>query len=251
MKDDTELFPPRSIIPNAVTAANILAGFMAMTLAAKGRFDEAVYLLLVAIFLDTLDGQLARLLKATSTFGQQLDSFSDTISFGVAPAFLIHQAILHRWGAVGIAISMLYILAGVYRLARFNLLSDAHTKGKRTLGVPIPIGAGHLMVVVLMRDELPPLASSAVVVLMAALMASRWSLPEVKGLGLVTGMLFVGLINFISAIIWPNWYIIAWWCFWNALIVMATRREDRQWRLSDGLSDGLSDDAPALEQELP
>ncbi len=231
MQTSDEFLPPRSWIPNAATAANIAAGFAAMLLASTGRFDEAVYLLFLAIFLDILDGRLARLLRATSSFGQQLDSFSDALSFGVAPAFLVYQAILHELGPLGVAAALFYLLMGVYRLARFNLLSDAHTKAKRTLGVPIPIGAGYLMAVVLMRREINPLTALAVVVAMALMMVTRWRLPDLKGICLVSAMLLVGLFNYVAVVIWPNWYTVGWWNLWNVLIVLAARFEDRRMAL--------------------
>jgi CDP-diacylglycerol--serine O-phosphatidyltransferase len=222
---------PRSFVPNAATAANILAGFLAMLMASAGRYDQAVYLLVAAIILDTLDGRLARLLKATSDFGQQLDSFSDILSFGMAPAFLVYQAVLHRLGWLGVAGSAVYLLAGVYRLARFNLTSDAHSKAPRTLGVPIPIGAGYLMAVALMRDELTPRWALVVVLAMAALMVSRWRLPDLKGVGLVSAMLLVGILNYLAVVFWPSWQTVAWWNVWNVAILLAARREDRRWTL--------------------
>ncbi len=228
MQDSTELIPPRSWIPNAVTAANILAGFAAMLLAAAGRFEHAVYVLLAALCLDTLDGRVARWLKATSDLGQQLDSFSDALSFGVAPAFLVYQATLKDLGGFGVGAAMLYLLAGVYRLARFNLLSDAHSKARRTVGVPVPIAAGYLMAVTLMRDELRSADAMVVVLVMAALMISRWRLPDLKGFSLVSVMLCIGIPNYFAVVFWPNWYTVLWWNAWNVLILIAARREDRR-----------------------
>ncbi len=228
MQDSTELFSPRSWIPNAVTAANILAGFTAMLLASEARFEAAVYVLLAALCLDALDGRVARWLKATSAFGQQLDSFSDALSFGVAPAFLVYKSTLEDFGGLGVAAAMLYLLAGVYRLARFNLLSDAHSKARRTVGVPIPIGAGYLMAVTLMRHELRPADALAVVLVMAALMISRWRFPDLKGVSLVSAMLCIAIPNFFAVVFWPNWYTVIWWNTWNLLIVVAGKREDRR-----------------------
>lgn len=224
-----ELLPPRSWVPNAVTAANIACGFIAMLKAAEGRFDQAVYLLLAAILLDSLDGRLARLLHATSTLGQQLDSFSDALSFGAAPAFLIYQARLHELGAAGMGVALFYMLAGIYRLARFNLLSDAHCKARRTLGVPIPIAAGYLMAAVLMRGDLGPVWSAAVVLVMGGLMLSRWQLPDLKGKGLVSAMLLVGLCNYLAVVAYPSWETVIWWNIWNVLILLAAKAEERRW----------------------
>ena len=107
------LLPPRAWIPSAVTAANICCGFFAMLLASNNRFDAAVYVLLLAIFLDMFDGRLARMLKATSDFGKELDSFSDAVSFGLAPSFLVYQALLQKLGIGGVMASLVFLLAGV------------------------------------------------------------------------------------------------------------------------------------------
>jgi CDP-diacylglycerol--serine O-phosphatidyltransferase len=199
-----------------------------MLLAVEGRYEAAVYVLFAAIMLDSFDGRLARKLGATSTFGQQLDSFSDSISFGVAPAFLLHVAILGDYGLVGFLAPLIYLLAGVYRLARFNILSDAHGKAHRTLGLPIPIACGFLMALVVMRDEMAPGWSVVVVIAVALGMISKARLPDLKGRGLVSSMLLVGLCNFIAVLIWPGWGTVSWWMAWNLLILLATKLEDRR-----------------------
>ena len=178
-------------VPNAVTAANIVVGFLSMLAAADGRFDLAVYLLFVCIMLDMADGRLARALKVTSKFGQEMDSLSDTVSFCVAPAFLVQRAVLQPLDGFGVGVAVSFILAGVYRLARFNLTSDEHVKARKTLGAPTPIGAGYLMALVLIRDQVPVPAAAALVVIMGMLMVSRIQLPELHGRNLVTGMLLI------------------------------------------------------------
>lgn len=224
----SDLFPPRSWLPNAVTATNITAGFLSMLAAADGRIETAVYLLAAAILLDALDGRMARLLNATSRLGQQLDSFSDAISFGAAPAFLIYQAILHRIDALGLAVSLVYLLAGVFRLARFNLLSDAHGKARRTVGLPIPAAASYLMAAALMRDHVSAPWALALVLLMAVAMTSRWALPDLKGKNVVSVLMLVGIVNYLAVVFRPGWHTIVWWNLWNLLILVAARREDRR-----------------------
>jgi CDP-diacylglycerol--serine O-phosphatidyltransferase len=228
MPSHDTMFPPRSWLPCLLTASNIAAGFTAMILAAAGRFDMAVYLLCLAIVLDMLDGRVARLLRATSEVGRQLDSFCDAVSFGAAPALLIYLAILHELGPLGVAPALVYLFAGLYRLSRFNLVSDVHTKARRTMGVPIPIGASYLMAAVLLRGEIPTVAAAVVVLAMAAGMVSRRRLPELKGMGPVTAMLLVGVVNYLVFVAWPNWYTAGWWTLWNVCIVLAARVEDRR-----------------------
>lgn len=223
----------RLFIPNAVSGANIASGFLSMLAASNGRFEMAVYLLLLAIILDTMDGRVARRLNATSKFGQEMDSFSDALSFCAAPAFLIFKVTLYQMRGLGVAIAVFYLLAGVYRLARFNLMSDEHSKATRTLGVPTPVGAGYLMALALMSDRMPAELVAAVVVVMGLLMVSRIQLPELHGRGLVAIALLIGMCNFIFVVFRPNWYTVGWWNVWNAVIVLLARAEDRRYEATE------------------
>jgi CDP-diacylglycerol--serine O-phosphatidyltransferase len=218
----------RILAPSAVTSANIAAGFMAMVAAADGRYELSVYLLVVAILCDVLDGTIARLLGATSDFGQEMDSFSDAISFGVAPAFLIYLSVLRPLGFWGLAVSLIYLLAGVTRLTRFVLTSDAHSKELRTTGAPIPAAASYLMAAVLMRDSMSVQAIALVVLVMALLMVSRIRLPSLKGKNIVTAMLLVGIVNYLLVVFKPGWMTIGWWNVWNACILVAAKIQNRR-----------------------
>lgn len=218
----------RLVVPNLVTSANIAAGFLSIAAAAEGRFEVAVYLLIAAVLLDTLDGPVARKLDATSKFGQEMDSFSDALSFGAAPALLVYWAVLEPMGWMGLASGLLFLLAAVFRLARFNLTSDAHEKSGRTLGFPTPIGAGYLMAVTLMRDQLSPTAAALIVLGMAALMVSRVRLPQIKGRGVASYAIMIGIVNYFVVAIWPNWYTIGWWNIWNVVTFWVARVETRK-----------------------
>jgi CDP-diacylglycerol--serine O-phosphatidyltransferase len=215
-------------IPNSVTAANIVVGFVSMLAAADGRFDLAVYLLVCAVLLDMSDGLLARKLHVTSKFGQEMDSLSDSLSFCAAPAFLVHQAMLKPLGGFGVAIAITYVLAGVFRLARFNLISDEHEKGRWTTGVPTPIGAGYIMALVLMRGEVPLAGAVTLVLVLAMLMVSRWHLPELKGSNLVSSFLLIGMCTFFGVVFWPSWTTIGIWNAWNLVILLAARAEAKR-----------------------
>ena len=215
-------------IPATATAANICCGFASMFLAAEGRFNLAVYVLVVAILLDILDGRLARLLNATSEFGKQFDSFSDALSFGAAPAFLIQRAMLEPLGMIGYVAAGIYLLAVVLRLARFNLASDPHSKARRTTGMPCPIGAGYLMAAVLMRGRFEPIWAVALLMLLSVLLVSKIKLPDLKGKSFVSAMLLVGMCNYLAVIFFPGWRTILWWNIWNGLILIAAWIEDRR-----------------------
>ncbi|MBZ0114494.1 MAG: CDP-diacylglycerol--serine O-phosphatidyltransferase [Thermoanaerobaculia bacterium] len=210
-----------------MTAANIMAGFAAILSATEGRLEIAVYLLYLAVWLDMADGRLARHFKATSRLGMELDSLSDALSFGAAPAFLAYRASLHELGAVGMLVAIAYLLAAVFRLGRYNVLSDYEAKSGRTMGLPVPAAAGYLMAIALMRDQIPPVASAVVVLLMAVSMVSTVRLPEFKGGSIVTALLSIGLLTYTALVIWPSWTTVAVWNVWNLVIFLAARREDR------------------------
>jgi CDP-diacylglycerol--serine O-phosphatidyltransferase len=209
----------RLLVPNLLTAANISLGFLALVAAAHDRIELAVWLVVGAIVLDMLDGKVARWLGATSAFGQQLDSFSDAVSSGVAPAFLVHRFILSELGATGVALSLIYLLTGVARLTRFNLTSDAHTKAQKTLGVPIPVAAGYMLVLVVMREHLAPWVAGAVVLVLAILMVSRLRLPELRGNDLLGVFIIVGIGTYFSVLLHPGWATVALWNGWNVVIL--------------------------------
>jgi CDP-diacylglycerol--serine O-phosphatidyltransferase len=218
----------RYLAPNGVTVANIACGFIAIVVAADGRFETAVYLLVVAIVLDTLDGSIARWLHATSEFGQEMDSFSDALSFGAAPAFLVYQAELRHLGPEGLILALIYLVCAVLRLSRFNLTTDAHLKDRSTVGVPVPVAASYLMVAVLMRDQVSGEVVAAVTLIMALLMVSSVALPNLKGRSVVTVMLMIGILNYLAVIVRPCWATIIWWNAWNAAILTVARIQNRR-----------------------
>ncbi len=220
----------RWLAPNLITAANIAAGFLSMLAASEGQFESAVYLLILAVLLDLFDGRVARRLNVTSDFGQEMDSFSDAVSFCAAPAFLAHAAILRPLGAMGVIVALVYLLAGVLRLARFNLTADAHSKARSTTGVPTPVAAGYVMALVLMRDQIPAVVAALVLLITAGLMVSRFRLPEFRSRSGVTVALLVGILNYLAVVAWPNWYTVGWWNLWNVIILLVAKSEDRRFQ---------------------
>jgi CDP-diacylglycerol--serine O-phosphatidyltransferase len=127
----------RSVIPNLFTAMNMFSGFLSIINADQGKYDYAAILIIIAAIFDALDGIMARLTKSSSELGVELDSLSDIISFGAAPAFLIYTTYLHDFNAAGIIISSLLLIAGGFRLARFNVQLVGFDKAYFT-GLPIP-----------------------------------------------------------------------------------------------------------------
>jgi CDP-diacylglycerol--serine O-phosphatidyltransferase len=211
----------KHLIPNSVTLANIALGFMGILAAAHGQFERSVVLLFCAALCDLADGKLARALNATSKFGMELDSLSDMVSFGLAPAVLMYLAVLHQLGNLGLAICIIYPLCGAVRLARYN--SDVSGIGKVTfLGCPIPIAASYLMSMVLVRDGLSVWAMAAGTLLVAGAMVSTLKVPKFrKGEGLPQWTMFIGLAAFVAFLVRPmalTWHV---WNGWNVLMIVA------------------------------
>ena len=108
------------LLPNLMTTAALFAGFYAIVASINGRFEAAAIAILAAMILDGMDGRIARITNTQSDFGVQYDSLSDMISFGLAPALLIHQWSLHELGKLGWSAAFIYTAAAALRLARFN-----------------------------------------------------------------------------------------------------------------------------------
>lgn len=129
-----------SIIPNLFTAMNMFSGFFSIISASQGNFIYAGWLIIIAAIFDTLDGFMARLTKSSSELGVELDSLSDVISFGAAPSFLLYTTYFHQFETSGVIISSLPLIAGGFRLARFNVQLVGFDK-KYFTGLPIPSSA--------------------------------------------------------------------------------------------------------------
>ena len=136
----------RAFLPNAVTALALCSGLTGIRFAFGGEWDKAMIAIVVAGILDGLDGRIARLLKANSKFGAELDSLSDNIAFGTAPALILFQWSLASAPRFGWTIALALAVACALRLARFNSRIDAevqpHKSAGFNTGVPAPAGAG-------------------------------------------------------------------------------------------------------------
>jgi CDP-diacylglycerol---serine O-phosphatidyltransferase len=138
--------PIRYLLPNLITLLALCSGITAIRLAFEGRFQVAVGAIILAVFLDALDGRLARMLKGTSKFGAELDSLADFVNFGVAPALLIYFWALNDMRPLGWIFCLMLSIACALRLARFNValedpLKPAYANAFFT-GMPAPAGAG-------------------------------------------------------------------------------------------------------------
>lgn len=195
------------LVPNAVTVGNMFCGFLAIIYGASGRFDKAAITIIIAIFLDGLDGRVARRLKATSKFGVEFDSFSDLISFGVAPALLVyHWCFRVPADEFGVIVAFIYCVCAATRLARFNIMPP---DTKKFVGLPSPGAAAVVATMVHFTPEQlhswgGVALSSCMLVGLAYLMVSRIEFFSIKELK-ITGIRRFAKIA-IAAMIALLWY---------------------------------------------
>jgi CDP-diacylglycerol--serine O-phosphatidyltransferase len=148
--------PLRTLVPNAITALALCSGLFGIRFAIAGEWEKAAAAIVLAAFLDIMDGRIARLLKGQSRFGAELDSLSDVTAFGVAPAVILYQWMLstmssdqggyEAWARYGWLLALAHAVCGALRLARFNANIDAqdqpHKSAGFLTGIPAPAGAG-------------------------------------------------------------------------------------------------------------
>ncbi len=130
----------RAVVPTLFTVLNMFCGLLSIVQASEGQFLNASYFILMAGVFDALDGVMARLTKSSSQFGVEIDSLSDVVSFGAAPAFLVYKVHLYQFQEWGLIISSLLMIMGGIRLARFNVQLVGFDKDYFT-GLPIPSSA--------------------------------------------------------------------------------------------------------------
>ena len=154
--------PKIPILPNMLTAGNLLCGFFAILTIFKGMafddgtaqafefYQQATYLIFAACIFDLMDGRVARMCKADGPFGREFDSIADVVSFGIAPAMLLARAVLFDLPVpyLGDTIAVLYLLCASLRLARFNCMAAAPKKPNQSMdfvGLPVPMAAGAVV----------------------------------------------------------------------------------------------------------
>ena len=224
------------VLPNLMTAGNLFCGFLALTHIvesdpAREDFNQiivkALLLILLACFFDLLDGRVARMGGLESPFGREFDSIADIVSFGVAPAFLVHKVVLKdvfvNHQEIGWFISSVYLICGALRLARFNVMAAQPESGssREFVGFPIPAAAGLVASLTLFlmwwedkgfstgqwRYVLPIL-----MVFLSAMMISEVRYPSFKRVGfrlrgrfmtMVMVILFIGLLFILHQTVLP------------------------------------------------
>lgn len=186
------------VLPNLMTVANLFCGFYSIISTFKGDFKIAAMMVVVAAIFDQLDGRLARLTRATSKFGAELDSLCDLVSFGVAPAMLMYEWSLYPFGRLGLMACFLFAACGALRLARFNVQVGVVEKNYFQ-GLPIPMGAGIIASSYLAFDDMKWKALGSIpllciTILLAFVMVSNFRYRSFKDIDLKQRLPFRYLI---------------------------------------------------------
>jgi CDP-diacylglycerol---serine O-phosphatidyltransferase len=177
--------PLRVLIPNLVTLLALCLGLTAIRLAIEGRFDAAVYAILFAALLDGIDGNLARYLKGTSRFGAELDSLADFVNFGCVPALVLYFWILKDLKSLGWIVCLVFAIAMVLRLARFNVMLDDPNRPEWKkgffVGMPAPMGAACVLLPLYLSlaDLLPTFTGRPVLVLLFTLLIAFFTISTI------------------------------------------------------------------------
>ena len=204
----------RVILPNILTLIGVCIGLSSIKFAFDGKFELSIIAVIIAGIIDGLDGRIARLIKGTSKVGKELDSLTDVISFGVAPAFIMYFWALSEIGRFGWLISLIYVVCVALRLARFNVNSGKEPSWRDNFfeGVPSPGAAGLVMLPLVLYkleiynfDQYRLLVVSTIFIITSILMISKFPTYSFKriaiprsttifllfGIGLYFGLVFV------------------------------------------------------------
>jgi len=218
------LIPVRTLLPNLITLLALCAGLTAIRLAVEDKLEWAVAAIVFAAMLDGIDGRVARMLKGTSRFGAELDSLTDFVNFGVAPALILYFWGLHELGHAGWIAAMVFAICAGLRLARFNVMIDDPDKpawgANFFLGVPAPAGAITVLLPIYVYFlGVPRLAFVAPVTLLytlavAFLMVSRLPVFSGKRVGKrVTPEqvlpVFVAVVLFFALLVSYPWWVLS------------------------------------------
>ena len=213
----------RAVLPNAITAAALCSGLTGIRFAISGEWKLAIFAIILAGLLDGIDGRIARLLKAQSRFGAELDSLADSLSFGMAPALIFYLWTLQDLPSLGWFAALAFAICCALRLARFNARIDLddqpHKSAGFLTGIPAPVGAGlaflpfYLWMATgeeLFRD---PLGNAIWIVVIAVLMISNlatlsWGLIRPHRSLRLPFIALAGLL-FAALLLEPWWSLIA------------------------------------------
>ncbi len=205
----------RHLLPNILTLGGVCLGISSIKFSIDGNYNLAIIFVLIAAILDALDGRVARLIKGTSEFGKELDSLTDFVSFGIAPAFILYFWELNKYGKLGWAITLIYSVCCVLRLARFNLTKiDNIENWKNHFFEGVPAPAGGLLILMPLIFELSEInvginiknLTPYFTILIAILLVSKIPTLSLKKISvspkatifilLAIGMIFISLLDY-------------------------------------------------------
>ena len=204
---------PRSLLPNTLTIFGVCLGLSSIKFALDTNYAMSVIAIGFAAILDTLDGRVARLIKATSKVGKELDSLTDVISFGVAPSFVMYFWTINEIGKIGWMLVLIYTVCCALRLARFNLTVVEETETWKINffeGIPSPAAAGLILLPLilnlsdLVQFENTAIISSIVILMVSILMVSKiptYSLKRILIPRHLTIFLLLGIGIYLSLLI--------------------------------------------------
>jgi len=247
--------PLKSIFPNLLTLLAICSGLTAIRFSIEGRLELAVGAIILAAFLDGIDGRVARFLKSTSRFGAEMDSLADFVNFGVAPAMLLYFTLLDGIRAVGWIVALLFAICACLRLARFNVMLEmpGTPKWQRNffVGVPAPAGALaglapiYAMLLGLEADRAFVIASAFYALAVAFLMVSN--VPTFSGKELTQSIprafvlpILVLVVAAIALLLTYPWEMLI---AFNVLYILSLPLSVREWRrlkMRDDNSDAVA-----------
>ena len=184
-------------LPSVFTVANLFLGIIAIILVFNERPDLAAMMVIIAMLADGLDGRVARALNAQSEFGKELDSLSDVISFGVAPAFIMYVVAFQDMHAAGWIVTAVFPICGALRLARFNVASGVPGY---FIGLPIPAAGGVLSTLALFHKDIHVGVLLTVTLLLSFLMVSYIKYPNFKKVGIPKAAVWVTPIIVVVAV---------------------------------------------------
>ncbi|NDR55719.1 CDP-diacylglycerol--serine O-phosphatidyltransferase [Aliiruegeria sabulilitoris] len=219
--DKRKFVPVFQLLPNLLTIVAICAGLTAIRFGYEGNYEMAVRLILAACVLDGLDGRLARLMRAETPIGAELDSLADFLNFGVAPVLILHSWTLSDFRGAGWLAVLCYSICCVLRLARFNVSSRLDTDGSASdffVGVPAPAGALLVLLPMVLSFAISdlPLASPAIIAaytgLVGLLMISRIPTYSFKNIVIDrrnTKFVLLGTVLLASALLTYLWATLA------------------------------------------
>lgn len=186
-------------LPSIFTVGNLFLGIVSIILVFNDNPELAAVMVIIAMLLDGVDGSVARALNVQSEFGKELDSLSDVISFGVAPAFIIYVVAFQDLNpAIGWIVTALFPICGALRLARFNVISGIPGY---FIGLPIPAAGGVLCTMALFHENISWLILFICTILLSLLMVSNIKYPNFKKVGIPKAAIWVVPIIVIIAVI--------------------------------------------------